>query len=142
MPSVYWTLDENDILTNEYLPDALPYDYEHRNLSDWYMNANDKIENDIIPVKLNWVQPYPLGKWYLDENDILQCSGIPEALIDYQGAFNKCPKLVKVTIPKTVKSIGKWSFRETLLTQVTIASDCTYYDTSFPENCVINFYPD
>ena len=87
MPDVYWTLDDNDILTNEYLPDALPYDYEHRNLSDWYLDEHDKIEKDIIPKNIGWSQPYPLGKWYLDENDILQCSGIPEALIDDQGAF-------------------------------------------------------
>jgi len=141
MPSVYWTLDENDILTNEYLPNSLDWTPPYPATS-WYLNEDDIITADIIPRPIDWAQPYPLGKWYLDENDILKCSGIPEALIDYQGAFNKCTKLVKVTIPKTVKSIGKWSFRETLLTSVTIASDCTYYDTSFPENCVINFYPD
>ena len=108
-----WTLDENDILTNENLPDPI-----------------------------DWQPPYPSGMWVLDDNDILTNSMLPEVLIDYQGAFNKCAHLVEVTIPKTVKSIGEWSFRETALTSVTIASDCTYYDTSFPENCVINFYPD
>lgn len=108
-----WTLDENDILTNENLPNPI-----------------------------DWQPPYPAGMWVLDDNDILTNSMLPEALIDYQGAFNKCAHLVEVTIPKTVKSIGEWSFRETALTSVTIASDCTYYDTSFPENCVINFYPD
>lgn len=108
----------------------------------WNLDENDILKNQYLPTPIDWSPPYPPSVWTLNEDDILTNALLPEVLIDYQGAFNKCAHLVEVTIPKTVKSIGKWSFRETALTSVTIASDCTYYDTSFPENCVINFYPD
>lgn len=56
------------------------------------------------------------------------------------GAFAFAKQLKKIVIPSSVKYIGKEAFRNTQLTSVTIASDCTYYPTSFPEGCVINFY--
>lgn len=58
------------------------------------------------------------------------------------GAFANAYELKKVSIPKSCKKIGRYAFRNTKLTSVTIASDCTYYDTSFPDGCVVNFYPD
>lgn len=58
------------------------------------------------------------------------------------GAFANATNLVEVSIPRSVKKIGRESFKHTQLTSVTIASDCTYYPTSFPQGCTINFYPD
>lgn len=58
------------------------------------------------------------------------------------GAFANANELSKVSIPKSCKFIGKTAFKNTKITSVTIASDCTYSDTSFPEGCAINFYPD
>lgn len=133
------TTDAINSLMLNYGSTALPYEVGDY---DWHMDENNNLIINAISAPIDWQPPYPAGMWVLDDNDILTNSMLPEVLIDYQGAFNKCAHLVEVTIPKTVKSIGKWSFRETLLTSVTIASDCTYYDTSFPENCVINFYPD
>ena len=127
----------NSLMLN-YGSTALPYEVGDY---DWQMGTDGLFMN-AMPDSIYWEEPYPLDIWELDENDRLTNAGLPDELIDYQGAFNKCAHLVEVTIPKTVKSIGEWSFRETALTSVTIASDCTYYDTSFPENCVINFYPD
>lgn len=56
------------------------------------------------------------------------------------GAFAGSGSLVRVTIPPTVKKIGRYAFRNTQLQKVKIASDCTYYDTSFPRGCVIEHY--
>ena len=56
------------------------------------------------------------------------------------GAFNYCKNLTEVIIPESVKYIGPYAFWETGLTEVTIAADCKYYPTSFPEDCKINFY--
>ncbi len=81
----------------------------------------------------------PAAMWRLDD-DILVNGLLPEPLVDDQGAFNKCLNLVYVEIPESVKSIGRYSFRETQLKKVKIASNCTYYDTSFPADCVITFY--
>lgn len=81
----------------------------------------------------------PAAMWKLVD-DILVNGLLPEPLVDDQGAFNKCLNLVYVEIPESVKSIGRYSFRETNLSSVKIASDCTYYDTSFPTGCIIKFY--
>lgn len=56
------------------------------------------------------------------------------------GAFCYASNLETVKIPKSVKYIGETAFRHTALTEVTIAADCKYYPTSFPEGCKINFY--
>ena len=53
------------------------------------------------------------------------------------GAFAYLTNLTSITIPQSVKSIGKYAFYKTGLTSVTLADDCTYYSTSFPENCVV-----
>lgn len=56
------------------------------------------------------------------------------------GAFCYASNLKTVKIPKSVKYIGETAFRHTALTEVTIAADCKYYPTSFPDGCKINFY--
>lgn len=81
----------------------------------------------------------PIAMWRLVD-DILVNGLLPEPLVDDQGAFNKCLNLVYVEIPESVKSIGRYSFRETALSSVKIASDCTYYETSFPAGCTIKHY--
>ena len=58
------------------------------------------------------------------------------------GAFANATELVEVSIPKSVKKIGRQAFKNTKLKSVTIASDCIYYPTSFPPDCTVNFYPD
>ena len=50
--------------------------------------------------------------------------------------------LSKVHIPESVKKIGTYSFSGTSLTSVKIAPDCAYSDTSFPSDCVVEFYGD
>lgn len=134
--SLYWHLDENDILTNEYLPDALSWEPPYP-LGKWYLDENDIIQCAGMPKNIGWAPPYPLGKWYLDENDILTCSGLPDALIDDQGAFAGLTNLTDIRIPNSVKSIGRYSFRDTGLFEVTLANDCTYYTTSFPPTCTV-----
>ena len=93
-----------------------------------------------LPKQLEWARPYPYGKWYRDSNGELRTRGLPETLVDTQGAFNECPNLIYVKIPESVKSIGRYAFRDTNLKSVKIASDCTYYPTSVPIGCKIYFY--
>lgn len=68
-------------------------------------------------------------------NGKLVNSSLPEVPI--LGAFCNAYGLGKVFIPTSVKKIGPYAFRNTQLTSVTIASDCTYYPTSFPDGCII-----
>ena len=56
------------------------------------------------------------------------------------GAFKDVVQLTEIYIPESVKKIGSYSFSGTSLTYVKIAPDCTYSDTSFPMDCVVEFY--
>lgn len=144
MPTTHaWKPDEDIEWTEgkpNLLPEQAPYNFQNRALGSWYMDDNNKVNSGLLPQTLEWGKPYPYGKWYRDTDGTLKNCGLPDTLIDYQGAFNKCTNLVEVTIPETVKSIGRYSFRETNLKSVKIARDCTYYDTSFPSDCRIYFY--
>lgn len=110
----------------------------------WYMGA-DYPTNDKFPelpaAAMN--KPYPKALWRIDP----QINGgypyhelLPE--VPLLGAFANAVNLKTVRIPETVKTIGRYAFRNTQLTSVTIARDCEYSPTSFPDGCVVNFYPD
>lgn len=60
----------------------------------------------------------------------------------FPGAFENAGKLRKIVIPESVKKIGTRSFSGTALKSVKIASDCEYSESSFPEECKIEFYSD
>lgn len=57
------------------------------------------------------------------------------------GAFANTPNLSSIYIPTTVTYIGRFSFSESGIENVTIAPDCKYFDTTFPETCTINYFP-
>lgn len=80
---------------------------------------------------------YKHSSWEI-VNGVLTNIDIPSA--DPIGAFCNCVSLSVVSIPRSVKKIGRFSFKNTRLSNVIIARDCEYYDTSFPENCTINYY--
>lgn len=110
--------------------------------------------------------PYPKGIWqqnnsypYLpvDANDVVEVLSepLPQGIYTQKkgeyprhgslelirlGAFTYASNLEEVVIPESVKYIGEWAFRFTKLKEVTISSDCQYFDTSFPEGCIINYY--
>jgi len=89
------------------------------------------------PIAETMTKPYPPGWWYV-ENGRLTHSALPP--LPKAGAFCGCTSLRQVSIPESVKSIGEFAFADTALTRVKIAEDCTYYPTSFPDGCVIDFY--
>lgn len=106
----------------------------------WIMGEDGYPTNTDFPTNqpdTPFVTPYPKNLWRVSNGQI--CHELyPEPQL--LGAFANCHNLNTVVIPETVKSIGEYAFRNTALTSVTIASDCFYYPTSFPDGCVINFY--
>ena len=111
----------------------------------WIMDENSYPTNtDFVDMpSAAMATPYPHALWRISVgvNDGLPYNGLL-AEVPYFGAFANATDLTVVRIPPSVKKIGRESFRGTQLRSVTIASDCEYYDTSFPTGCEINFYPD
>lgn len=119
-------------------------DFEPYNCT-WYIGLDGELHNtnfiDLPDTAMS--QPYPDALWRITEgvNDGLPYNMLMPDVPAF-GAFANATSLAVIHIPRSVKSIGVETFRNTNLISVTIASDCTYYDTSFPEGCVVNFYPD
>lgn len=108
----------------------------------WEMGDDGIPTNDrfIDPVDKAIAEPYPQGMWRVTGTGVLTQELLTEK-IDF-GAFANARNLRQVSIPKSCKKIGRYAFRNTQLSSVTIARDCVYYSTSFPDGCVVNFYPD
>jgi hypothetical protein len=113
----------------------------------WIIQNNQLINDECINDGTKpCVGDSPYTMWRIDPN----ANGgkpysplmIGVAVLSQGGAFKDATYLKKIVIPESCKSIGAKAFAGTLLTSVTIASDCTYSETSFPNGCVVNFYPD
>lgn len=88
-------------------------------------------------------KPYPRAYWRIDPlvNDGYPYHELmPDLVRKGPGAFRNAAHLTRVRIPETVMFIGKEAFRYTALRSVTIAPDCTYSETSFPEGCEVSYY--
>ncbi|MDE6672845.1 MAG: leucine-rich repeat domain-containing protein [Ruminococcus sp.] len=92
-----------------------------------------------VPEK-NISAPYPDALWRIDEKiaDLPYHKLMPVEIPS--GAFMGAKNLEYVRIPETVRKIGRYAFLDTALKKVRISPECKYYETSFPENCVIEFY--
>jgi hypothetical protein len=88
-------------------------------------------------VTFNNVTIYEHSSWKI-ENDKLVNSDLPDTIPI--GAFCNCVNLENVSIPESIKHIGPYTFYNTKLKKIKIASNCVYYDTSFPRDCEIVFY--
>lgn len=84
-------------------------------------------------------KPYPKVLLALDP-DYLE--GYPNKCqeLPFFGAFSNMPQLQRVIIPASVKFIEDYVFYNTGIEKVKIASDCVYFDHTFPEGCEIEYY--
>ena len=94
-------------------------------------------QNITEDIAINNVTIYEYSSWKI-ENDKLVNTDLPE--VTPIGAFCNCVNLENVSIPESVKHIGPYAFYNTKLKKIKIASNCKYYDTSFPKDCEIEFY--
>lgn len=107
----------------------------------WGVEDNRLVHDELPePITGTLMQdPYPPFWWYVEDGDErLQNRFLAEP--SAQGAFYDCTQLKKVEIPETVKYIGEYAFANTALTTVKIARDCTFFPTSFPPRCIIQYY--
>lgn len=114
------------------------------NIATWVLRGRYYHDYDWFHVKpsyfANTTCTLSWGRWSIDSNGELYNIYSPTST--KLGAFANAVSLTQISIPRSCKKIGRFAFTNTQLSSVTIASDCTYYDTSFPEGCVVNFYPD
>lgn len=112
----------------------------------WYFDEDGNLTNtDFITLpSMPFVGDSPLTEWRIDPDINNGMPYVPLMLclpvLAHTGAFMDCANLSYVEIPHSCKSIGRYAFAGTALKKVKIAADCTYYDTSFPEDCEIEFY--
>ena len=124
----------------------LPYQNEWQSLKSSEIFPNQlwrQINND-IPYSINHPQVktseiLPSTVWQQKKGELPYTLFAKEKLF---GSFCYAMNLTSIQIPKSVKKIGPYAFTYTSLKEVTIASDCTYSETTFPKDCIINFYPD
>lgn len=109
--------------------------------STWYIGQDGTPTRNIFPpLPESFVsQPYPAQLWRINNGKLTHMLLSETKAV---GAFANATNLSKVSIPRSVKHIGREAFRNTRITSVTIASDCVYYPTSFPDGCIVHFYPD
>lgn len=110
--------------------------------STWYIDDSGELTHTNFPVipERAFQLPLPKSVWRNAEynHEYLYSELMPE--VPANGAFANASELTQISIPPSVKYIGEEAFKYTKLKSVTIASDCTYFDTSFPEGCEIKFY--
>lgn len=125
-------LDERPMV--EAYSEPLPYKVfrQNENINNGYPYIKDS--NEYLSVLKS---PFPQTIFIQSKNEYPKFSNLKP--ID-AGAFCYASNLRTMKIPKSVKYIGETAFRHTTLTEVTIATDCVFYPTSFPEGCKINFY--
>ncbi|MDE5946347.1 MAG: leucine-rich repeat domain-containing protein [Oscillospiraceae bacterium] len=118
-----------------------------------FSDANDIIDVDFFknPLMMQLCGDYPVyrGKSYLESTEIKNTdfhifNNYPElhsvrfSLIS--GAFANAKNLKKVTVSPSVKFIGETAFRNTQIKNITVDKDCTYSETSFPDDCAVDYY--
>ena len=164
--SEYWALNsEGRLYIPNLTPETIPYDVQDRNYGTFYLTADERITADALPNMLKGSTPYPYGIWYMRNPKQLHAGAMPDPLYwsapylpsvwhideelerpdfsappinDLLGSFANANGLNILAVNRSLQSIGQYSFRNTALEEVTIPSECTYEETSFPDECVVN----
>lgn len=99
-----------------------------RNLTDETVSGTFEYTNVEIYKHSDWVfSGFPAGKLtHINTRDVRVL-----------GAFAYASKLKEVNIPVSALSIGRYAFAYSGLKKATLPANCTYYETSFPADCVI-----
>ena len=109
---------------------------------NYYQNQSMFLTTDGYPIFKGkpYLESSPIVNtdFYADGKNYLQMKNVRFSLIS--GAFANSINLKKIVIPQSVKFIGENAFRNTNLSSVNLASNCTYSLESFPDKCKVGFY--
>lgn len=109
----------------------------------WIIQDNVLTNTEFAAMPDNpFVGDSPLTMWRITAG---YNEGMPYSplMIDFaalSGAFMDCANLSYAQVSHSCKSIGRYAFYGTSLKKVKIAADCEFFDTSFPEDCEVEFY--
>lgn len=128
--------------TNYYVDDGycnIIYEYDY-----FVKIANDELRTIDMPdnTPVLYETSYPDMIWRV--NSEINNGNVFSPLITDRlpmGAFYSATKFKNVIIPKSCLNIGSDTFSETQLKSVTISPNCNYSENSFPQDCVVHFYP-
>lgn len=140
-PSSLWKISGN-VVTHELYPEIPEKPIKKSCMPSLWRISENVITHELYPeIPENPVKkPYPKVLWRI-ENKV---SDLPyHELMPFEtpaGAFMGAKNLEYARIPETVRKIGRYAFADTALKRVRISSECTYYETSFPSECTIEFY--
>lgn len=101
----------------------------------WAINTN---KAPTLPCHLDTAmlcEPYPVRLWCVGGDDYPRRGSSLD--VEPMGAFRNATDLSKIKIAYSVKSLGNFSFQNTNLHTVKINGECTYSDTTFPNECVV-----
>ena len=128
--------------TNYYIDDTyckIIYEYDY-----FVKIANDELRTLDMPndTPVLYETDYPDMIWRVN-SEINNGNVFSPLIVDRlpMGAFYSATKFKNVIIPKSCLNIGPDTFSETQLKSVTISSNCNYSENSFPQDCVVHFYP-
>lgn len=138
LSTLFMTHVEGEYPKYDYLPEPIDVMIEPYPVSFMTQAPNEYPKYEYIPEPVDvLLKPYPTGIMIMEPDEYPKYADLKS--ID-TGAFFGAGNLESITLPKSVTSIGIQTFRHTKLKEVTISSECKYYPTSFPDDCVIKFY--
>lgn len=127
-----WKIIDNELTNTDFI---LSPEFFETSAADvmWRIKDNEIETNIFIDSPELFETSAPAAVWRIQNNELSINTIEPLKL----GAFTNATNLKTVSIPNSVKKIGRFSFSNTKIKTVKIADDCEYYSTSFPEDCVI-----
>ena len=136
-PMGVWTLQSDGTLHAGGMPEKIygqtPYPY-----GVWYLKSTGVIHAGGMPDQLEWQIPYGHGIWFVD-TDENQLTTIDFNELPTLGAFSNAQNMVATVTSDNLQSIGEESYRNTRLRTIEIPQTCTYYPTSFPDDCEVTY---
>ena len=96
-----------------------------------------------VPTASKRILKFNLAGIYSDWNILTQNYEYPTPKcydLHRMGAFTGVSSITSMILPLQTYKLGKYTFYNSSLEEITIVPDCIYYEFTFPQNCTLNFY--
>lgn len=131
-----WKVDENNnpipiqslpIIQDDFV-EPLPVSY-------WKIKL-DGLGVGLMPyLQDSYIDPLPYGLFRMNDGDKSIYHKLMPEMADYIGAFEGCSSLIRIKTPNSLQKLGKKAFKDAGIRKIKLPQNCTYYNTTFPEDC-------